>query len=157
MTEGNEEDFSQAFTEFTDVLQEAVMAEAKGLVQASDNNVLVGRGVRALTSTETQYYQSVAEAMKSKNPQQALTLIDETLPKTVIDAVFEDITESHPLLGEINFQNTGILTSIIISVLDGRHMATWGKLCDEIVTDLLSGFDTIDLTQKETISFYPCL
>lgn len=155
MTEGNEADFTQAFTEFTDILQEAVMAEAKGLVQASDNNVLVGRGVRALTSTETQYYQSIAEAMKSKDPQQALTLIDDVLPKTVLDAVFEDITESHPLLSAINFQNTGILTQIVVSTLDGRHLAVWGKLCDEIVKELLGGFDTIDLTQKKLSAFIP--
>ena len=155
MKDGNEEGFSQAFTEFTDILQEAVMAEAKGLVQSADNTILTGRGVRALTSTETQYYEGIIDAMKSKDPKQALTLIDDSLPKTVIDAVFEDIAESHPLLSAINFQNTGVLTSIIISVLDGRHMATWGKLCDEIVKELLSGFDTIDLTQKKLSAFIP--
>ena len=133
------------------------MAEAKGLVQSADNTILTGRGVRALTSTETQYYEGIIDAMKSKDPKQALTLIDDSLPKTVIDAVFEDIAESHPLLSAINFQNTGVLTSIIISVLDGRHMATWGKLCDEIVKELLSGFDTIDLTQKKLSAFHSCL
>ena len=153
--EGNEESFTQAFTDLTDTLQEAVLAESKGIVQAADNTILVGRGVRSLTSTETQYYQNIMEAMRSKNPQQALTLIDETLPKTVIDAVFEDITEAHPLLDVINFQNTGALTEIIVSVLDGRHMAVWGKLCDEITQELLSGFDTIDLTQKKLSAFIP--
>lgn len=155
MKDGNEEVFAQAFTEFTEVLQEAVMAEAKGIVQAADNTVLVGRGVRTLTSQETQYYESIMEAMRSKNPQQALTLIDETLPKTVIDAVFEDITEAHPLLDAINFQNTGVLTEIVVSTLDGRHMGVWGKLCDEIVTELLSGFAVIDLTQKKLSAFIP--
>ena len=105
----------QAFTEFTDVLQEAVMSEAKGMIQAADNTVLAGRGVRSLTSQENKYYEKVIDAMKSSNPKQALTLIDETLPTTVIDAVFEDITEAHPLLDAIDFQNTGILTEILIS------------------------------------------
>ena len=75
--DGNEESFAAAFTEFTDILQEAVMAEARGLVQAADNTILQGRGVRALTSEETKYYEKIIEAMKSKSPQQALTLIDE--------------------------------------------------------------------------------
>lgn len=153
--EGNEEAFASAFTEFTDLLQEAVMAEARGMIQAADNTVLVGRGVRALTSVENKYYESIIEAMRSKNPQQALTLIDDLLPKTVIDAVFEDIAESHPLLSEINFQNTGILTEIIVSTLDGRHMAAWGVLCAEITEELLGGFDTIDLTQKKLSAFIP--
>ncbi len=155
MKSGDEGAFQLAFTEFTDFLQEAVMAEAHGLIQAADNTVLVGRGVRALTSQETNYYQAVIGAMKSKNPQQALTLIDDVLPKTVIDAVFEDIKEAHPLLAAINFQNTGILTDIIVSVLDGRHMAVWGKLCDEITQELLSGFDVIDLKQKKLSAFIP--
>lgn len=155
MKDGNEDAFAQHFTEFTDILQEAVLAEAKGLIQSNDNTILTGRGVRALTSQETTYYEKVIGAMKSSNPKQALTLIDETLPKTVIDAVFEDITEAHPLLNEINFQNTGILTEIVVSVLDGRHMATWGQLCDEIVKELLSGFDRIDLRQKKLSAFIP--
>ncbi len=155
MKDGNEESFQQAFTEYTDILQEAVMAEAKGLVQAADNTVLAGRGVRALTSTETKYYEKVIEAMRSSNPQQALTLIDETLPTTVIDAVFEDITEAHPLLDAIDFQNTGILTEILISTQDGRHLATWDKLCDTIVKELTAGTDVINLTQNKLSAFIP--
>lgn len=153
--DGNEEAFSQAFTEYIDMLQEAVMSEAQGMVQAADNTVLAGRGVRALTSRETQYYQKVIDAMRSSDPKQALTLIDETLPTTVIDAVFEDITESHPLLDAINFQNTGILTEILISAQDGRFLATWQKLCDDIVKELTAGTDVIDLRQNKLSAFIP--
>lgn len=153
--DGNEEGFAQAFTEFADLLQEAVMSEARGMVQAADNTVLAGRGVRALTSAENKYYEKITEAMRSNNPQQALTMIDEALPKTVIDAVFEDIIEGHPLLDAINFQNTGALVEIIVSTLDGRHMAVWGKLCDEITKELLGGFEAIDLTQKKLSAFIP--
>lgn len=52
--EGDEEAFAKAFTEYTDMLQEAVLAEAKGLIQAADNQILAGRGIRALTSKELQ-------------------------------------------------------------------------------------------------------
>lgn len=153
--DGNEEAFGEAFSEFTDLLQEAVMAEANGMMKAADNTVLAGRGVRALTSQESKYYESVIEAMRSSNPQQALTLIDETLPTTVIDAVFEDVTEAHPLLSEINFQNTGILTEILISNSDGRHLATWDKLCDNIVKELTAGTDVIKLTENKLSAFIP--
>lgn len=155
MKDGNEEDFSQAFTEYTDMLQEAVMAEARGMTQASDNQILTGRGARVLTSQETKYYESLIEAMKSSNPQQALILIDETLPTTVIDAIFEDVIESHPLLNAINFQNTGILTEILISNSDGRHLATWGQLCDDIVKELTAGTTVIDLKQNKLSAFIP--
>lgn len=155
MKDGNEEAFAQSFTEFTDLLQESVMAEAKGMVQAQDNAILTGRGARVLTSQETKYYESIIEAMKSSNPKQALTLIDETLPTTVIDAVFEDITEAHPLLSAINFQNTGILTEILVSSNDGRFLATWQKLCDDIVKELTAGTDVIDLKQNKLSAFIP--
>ena len=55
--DGDEEGFAKAFTEYTDMLQEAVLAEARGLVQATDNQILAGRGVRVLTSEETKFYQ----------------------------------------------------------------------------------------------------
>lgn len=152
---GDTDAFASSFQNWADSLQEAVLAEAHGLVDANDSNILSGRGVRQLTSEEKTYYNKVLDAMKMNDPKQALTLIDDVLPKTVIDAVLEDITEAHPLLAEINFQNTGVLTSIIVSTLDGRHMATWGKLCDEIVKELLGGFDTIDLTQKKLSAFLP--
>lgn len=152
---GDEKAFAEAFTEYTDMLQEAVMAEAQGMVQAADNTILAGRGVRTLTSQERKYYERVIDAMKSSNPKQALTLIDETLPTTVIDAVFEDIKEAHPLLSAINFQNTGILTEILISTQDGRHLATWGKLCDTIVKELTAGTDVINLTQNKLSAFIP--
>lgn len=155
LKDGNDEAFQAAFTEYTDMLQEAVLAEAKGYVQASDNNILAGRGARVLTSQETKYYEKVIEAMKSNNPKQALTLIDETLPTTVIDSVFEDILEAHPLLNAINFQNTGILTEILVSTLDGRFMATWGQLCDDIVREITAGTQVINLKQKKLSAFIP--
>lgn len=152
---GDTEAFSNAFQEWADTMQQAVLAEAEGMISAQDSQILAGRGVRQLTSEEKTYYNKVIDAMRSKDPKQALTMIDDIMPKTVIDAVLEDVTEAHPLLSEINFQNTGVLTSIIVSVLDGRHLATWGKLCDEVIKELISGFDTIDLTQKKLSAFLP--
>lgn len=153
--DGNEEAFAQAFTEFSDLLQEAVLAEAKGLIQAADNQILAGRGARALTSEESKYYQSLIDAMKSKNPQQALTELDVTIPETIIDSVFDDIVEAHPLLDAINFTPTGMLTEILVSTLDGRQMATWGKLTAEIIKELSAGFKAINLAQKKLSAFIP--
>lgn len=155
ITEGNEEEFTTAFNEFTELLQETVMAEAKGLINTADNAVLAGRGARSLTSKETEFYNGLITAMKSRNPRQALSEIDVVLPETVIDAVFEDITEAHPLLDAINFQSTGALVEIIVSTLDGRQMAAWGKLTDEIVKELSAGFTTINLAQKKLSAFIP--
>ncbi len=155
MKDGDEEAFSQAFTEYTDMLQEAVMSEAKGLVQAADNTILAGRGVRVLTSAETKFYEKMIGGMKSGNLKQSLSDFDVVLPKTVIDSIFEDITEDHPLLDAINFIATGPLVEILVSVQDGRHLATWDALTAKIVTELTAGFSKIDLSQKKLSAFIP--
>lgn len=151
MKDGNEEAFQQAFTEYTDILQEAVMAEAKGLIQASDNAILAGRGVRALTSEETKFYQAFIDAAKSGNPKQALTGTDNVMPKTIIDAVMEDMVEAHPILNVIDFQNTAALTEILISTTSGN--AVWGELTAAITSELGAAFAKIELSKKKLSAF----
>lgn len=155
MKDGDEEAFQKAFSDYTDILQEAVMAEAKGLIQAADNQVLAGRGVRALTSQETSYYQKIIEAMKSDSPKQALSGFNEVLPKTVIDAIFEDITEAHPLLEAIKFENAAALIEYLYSTTDGRFLATWGQLCSTITTQLSASFAKLSLSQTKLSAFLP--
>lgn len=155
MEKNDEQAFTQAFEEYTNILQEAVLAEAKGLVQATDNNILAGRGVRVLTSTEKQYYEKVIEAMKSNNPKQALSGFGDVLPKTVIDAVFEDITENHPLLDAISFENSEALVEYLYSSMDGRFKAIWGKLCSTITKELSAQFHKLNFGQNKLSAFVP--
>lgn len=154
MKDGNEEGFAQAFTDFTDNIQEAVLEEAKGLVQTADTNVLVGRGVRQLTSEENKYYQKVIGAMQTSSPRQALAELDVVMPKTVIDAVFEDLIESHPLLSVIDFQNTSGLIEFIVNT-NGKQLATWGTLTSTIVKELTSGFKKLNMGLNKLSAFLP--
>jgi len=152
---GDEAAFAEAFVEYTNVLQEAVLAEARSLVQATDNQILAGRGVRVLTSEENKYYQGLIKAMKSSNPKQALADFDVVLPTTVIDAVFEDIQEEHPLLNAIDFVPTAALIEMIFSTQEGRHLAHWGDLTDKIVKELTAGFVKVNLAQLKLSAFIP--
>lgn len=161
LKEGNEEGFAQAFTEFADNLQQTVIAEAEGtiakaegLIQSVDTNVLVGRGVRQLTSRENEFYQKTIEAMKSNDPKQALTNLDVAMPETIIDAVFEDLQEQHELLSVIDFQNTSGIIKMLLNT-HGNQLATWNKLCTEIVTELTSGFKMVDMSLNKLSAFIP--
>jgi len=151
---GDEEAFKAAFTEFTENLQEAVMAEAKGLIESADNNVLSGRGARALTTEEKEFYQKTIQAMKSADPKQALSDTDAVMPVTVIDSVFEDLQKSRPLLSEIDFTNTSGLIEYLVNT-DSGDLATWDTLTAQIVTEITSGFEKIELTQKKLSAFLP--
>lgn len=155
MKNNDEEAFAKAFEEYTNILQEAVLAEAKGLIQAADNQILAGRGVRALTSEETKYYQKLIEAMKSDNPKQALAGFDAILPETVVNTVFEDITEEHPLLSKIKFDNASALIKWLYSSMDGRFLAWWGPLCSEIKKQLAAQFHYLNLEQTKLSAFVP--
>lgn len=151
----NEEAFAEAFVEFSNALQEAVIAEARGLVQATDTQILAGRGVRVLTSEEHTYYQKLIEAMRSDNPKQALSGFDAVLPETVINTVFDDITEEHPLLSEIRFDNAAALIKWLYSTMDGRFLAWWGPLCGEIKKQLAAQFNYLHLEQTKLSAFVP--
>lgn len=161
LKEGNEEGFAQTFTEFAEYLQQSVLSEAKGtlakaegIIQSVDTNVLVGRGVRQLTSKESEYYQKTIEAMKSSSPKQALTELDVVMPETIIDAVFDDLKEDHELLSVIDFQNTTGITKMLLNT-NGKQLATWDALCSTIVTELTSGFKMIDMSLNKLSAFIP--
>lgn len=146
--------YSEAFTELADSIQESVLAEYEQAIQANDSTVLAQRGIRQLTSEETKYYQALIEAMKQKNPKQALTDLDVVMPKTIIDDVFEGLTTSHPLLEAIDFQNAGAVTEWLLND-NTEQLATWSPLCAEIAKELTSGFKTIDLQQNRLSAFIP--
>ena len=122
--------------------------------EEADRKVLAQRGVRQLTSEERQYYQKFAEAARSKNPKQALMDADLILPKTVLNAVFDELQTRHPLLSAIQFTNTTGITEMVMSQ-NGEQMAQWGKLCDDIVKEVLAGFSTVNMTLLKLSAFLP--
>jgi hypothetical protein len=154
MKDGKEEEFTLAFGEFTENIQTTLLAEAKEIVESVDTNILAARGTRQLTSEEKDYYQKVIEAMKSSNPKQALTDLNVTMPKTVIEDVFTDLVNAHPLLDAIDFQNAGAVTEWLLNTNENQ-LATWSPLCAEIVKEITSGFKKIDLQQNKLSAFLP--
>ena len=146
--------FAEAFEKLSMNIQENILNEVAAQQQAADTMVLAGRGVHQLTSEETQYYQAVIQAMKSSNPKQALTDLEVVMPKTVIDRVFEDLTQQHPLLDAIDFQNTSGLIEMYLNT-DEVQLASWGKLCDTITKELSSGFKQINMGLKKLSAFLP--
>ena len=151
----NEGAFAEAFIEFANAVQEAVIAEAKGLVQASDAQILAGRGVRVLTSEEVRYYNKLVEAMKSGNPKQALESMDVVMPETIINQVFDDLTEQHPLLSRIRFENATYLMKWLYSTFETRFLAKWGPLTGEIDKELSSQFAYLQLEQTKLSAWVP--
>jgi hypothetical protein len=150
---GKEDDLADAMTQFGEKLSDSILADAEQFAGELDNGVLNGRGTRALTQEETAFYREYITAAQAPDFKQALSNVTTTVPPTIIDRVFEDITEDHPLLRYIDLQNTGLLTRIIMSQGDG--VATWGALTAAIAEELDAGFIVIDLDKKKESAFIP--
>ena len=150
------------FYENLDLMMECIGQEVRAEYEASvgelqqkmDTQALAARGVRQLTAKETEYYQKLAEAMRAKDPKQALANMDVVMPETVIDAVFSDLRTSHPLLSRITFMSTNAAVKIIMNT-NGHQEAVWGPLCGEIIKELASGFKEFDTGLLKLTAFLP--
>lgn len=149
--DGDTDLFTDTFGQLVENIHEDVLDQARAemnqridaMQQETDTRILACRGKRQLTSEETNYYQKLSEAMRAKEPRQALANIEVTFPQTVFDAVFEELTTSHPLLSKIDFVPTTAAVKMLYNT-NGYQTAAWGKLTSEIVRELSSGFKEID-------------
>lgn len=124
------------------------------MTRTRDAQVLAARGQRQLTGEEREYYTQIADAMKTRDVRQALANVSVTMPKTVISAVFEDLSQNHPLLSHVNFMPVTGVTEMLLNT-NGAQQAQWGDLCEEIVKELESGFDMVNMTLCKLSAFLP--
>ena len=152
------EAFSSSFDQMLECIQNDIQQRADDRIdqmkRETDTTVLASRGVRQLTTKEKGFYQKVADAMKAKDPKQALNNLDVAMPETVIDAVFDELQTSHPLLSRIQFMNTRGAIRMMMNT-NGYQEAAWGQLCDEIVQELTSGFKEVDTGLLKLSAFMP--
>ena len=132
-------------------VSETVMAEAEGVVSATDRSILAARGIRQLTAEETKFYQDFI-ANSRQDAQTVITNITSALPQTVIDSVMDDIKAAYPLLDMIDFTNTGAAIKWVLNA-QGAQAATWDELNTSITKDLAGAIQVVDLTQNKLSAY----
>lgn len=156
--ENNTDAFYEAFDKMLENIAECLCREYQGQVdqlqQSLDSRILASRGVHQLTSKELEYYQKLGAAMAAHNPKQALANLDVVMPETIIDSVFDDLRTNHPLLSLITFNPTNGAIKMIMNT-NGYQEAAWGKLCDDIIKELTSGFVEVDTSLFKLSAFLP--
>lgn len=158
MKSGDEEAISKAWESLHDSIAKQVKADFEDLQQSHDAAVLAQRGYRQLTSKETKWYQKVIAALKSNDPKQAFTTIigsdneEDLMPTTIIEDVYRNLQEEHPLLKAINFQYVGYITKWILNDHSAQN-AVWGKITDEIIKEITSSFKVIDVDQNKLSAY----
>lgn len=114
--------------------------------------ILAQRGYRQLTKQEINYYNKLIEAGKSNNPKQAMTGVMNIMPETIIEDVYKDLVQEHPLLSKINFVSVKYLTKWILND-HTVQTAVWGEINSAITEEITSAFKVIDVNQCKLSAF----
>ena len=135
-----------AFDKFGQAIAATVQADFESA--NGDRNILAQRGFRQLTAPEQKYYEQIIKAGKASNPKQAYEglLDDKVMPITVIEDVYKDLVQEHPLLAKINFQSVAYLTRWILND-HTVQTAVWGEINSQITQQITSAFRTVEITQ----------
>ena len=135
----------EAFEKFGNAIAASVLADYESA--HGDQNILMQRGFRVLTSEETAFYQSLIKAGKEKTVQTMNGLLDnKVMPVTILEDVYKDLQADHPLLAAINFQSVQYLTRWILTD-HAVPTATWGAINSAIATQIEGAFRVIELAQ----------
>lgn len=155
---GDETALQTALDGLTESVAAKVLADAAEIRESADAAVLAQRGYRQLTSAESKWYQKITAALKSDAPKQAFATIigseneEDLMPETIIEDVYRNLREHHPLLGAVNFQYVGYMTKWILND-HSVQKAVWGPINSEIVKEITSAFKTIDITQSKLSAY----
>lgn len=158
MKDGDEQAMQSAWAEFHDSIVAQVLADHAELQATNDVAILSERGYRQLTSGETKWYQKVIAALKGSDPKQAFVNIidsdneEDLMPTTIIEDVYRNLRENHPLLGAIDFQYVGYITKWVLND-HSVQKAVWGKINSEIVKEITSAFKTVDIEQNKLAAY----
>lgn len=157
LTNGTEEEQQQAWNDFSNAIVEEIKADAEIYAQTGDKNILAQRGYRQLTSAEEKFYDKFIEASKMRNIQQAVTTLkdlndNQLMPETIIEDVYRDLVEEHPLLGKVNFQSVAYATKVIMNDHTAQS-AVWGEIDAEITKEITSAFKMLDMTQNKLSAY----
>ena len=157
LTNGTEEEQQQAWNDFSNAIVEEIKADAELYAQSNDKNILAERGYRILTSAEEKFYNKLIEASKMRNVQQAVTTLtdltnNELMPDTVIENVYRELVEEHPLLAKVRFQSVKYATKCIFND-HTKQAAVWGEVDAAITKEITSAFKIMEITQNKLSAF----
>lgn len=152
MKSGNEKTIQEAWEKFHESVVDCVQQD---YLDANGNKaILAQRGYRQLTSEETKYYEKLIQAGKTNAPKQELEglLNGDVMPVTIIEDVYKDLVDEHPLLSRINFQNVAYLTRWLLND-HSKQNAVWGEINSEITKEITSGFKVIEVNQCKLTAY----
>lgn len=155
---GDEAQLQQAWAGFHDSVAQQVIADFKEYQETNDKAILAQRGYRQLTSKETKWYNKLIDALSGADWKQKFTSIiggeneEDLMPTTIIEDVYKNLQEDHPLLSRINFQYTGYITKWILHD-HTVQTAVWGTITEAIAKEITSAFQVVSVNQNKLSAY----
>lgn len=98
-----------------------------------------------LTDGENKFFNAVTTGLENA---------EVTLPLEIINQVFVELQNAHPLLNIIKFQSAGLKMKAIVSdSLATGGTAAWGEFTDEIKGQLKQAFHEVDFSQSKLTTY----
>ena len=133
-------------------IEDKVLKKYEELKDEQDQEILRARGVYQLTNEEKAFYDKLFKNAVGNNPTQGGTL---TIPKTIVDRVFEDMkNEEYGILDLVDFNNTTGLSEWLISIAE-KPSASWGDLTEGITKELNVGFKVVGTLVNKLSCYVP--
>lgn len=151
MKDGDETQIQDALKGWMEEIQNNIRTDFEQYQETHDQSILDRRGIHALTSEETKFYNALIESVRDKKVLNA-TNAGPALPVTVVERVLESVKKDHPLINAINPTIVGAITKIIKR--KGKlAKAVWGEITDEIKTEIKGDLAVADLVAAKLTAF----
>lgn len=154
LASGDQEKITNAWEDFRVSIADTIKEDFEEVHAEKDDKILAQRGYKILTSKEKKWYNKVIEAMKSNNPAQNFATIigsneeDELMPNTIIEDVYKDLQEVHPLLSKVKFTYVRYMTKWLLTDKTVKK-AVWGAINSTITEEITGSFRTVDIKQNK--------
>ncbi|BDH81181.1 phage major capsid protein [Lactococcus lactis] len=136
---------SKAFDKMMNTLGTEMMENMSASTSNKINELMASRSTNGLSENETKFFNDITSGVG--NP-------EVTLPLEIMNQVFQELQNAHPLLDIIKFQSAGLKmrATIADSIYDGGT-AVWGEVFDDIKGQLKQAFHEVDFSQSKLTAF----
>ena len=145
---------AEALQEMQNSICQMIEQEFEQYKGIGDMDVLQDRGLRKLTSEETEWYQKFIGAVRTGTKQE-ITDLTTAMPVTIVDRVIADMKKRHELLSAVNITDAAGAQRL---VMNGVQMASklggWGTITGAISTELKGAIKTIDVTVSKYTAYF---
>ena len=136
---------SKAFDKMMNTLGAEIMENMNASTSDKINELMASRPTNGLSENETKFFNDITSGVGKP---------EVTLPLEIMNQVFLELQNAHPLLDIIKFQSAGLkMRATVADSIYGGSTAVWGEVFDGIKGQLNQTFHEVDFSQNKLTAF----